>query len=610
VNGEATRCRCIAGPLGLVALVLVASLGLSAGTGGSDSPTPTGKVTLHVGWTESPDGVNPFTSQTGSSQEIYSLVYDYLTRWDAATLETRPALATGWSTSADGKVWTFKLREGVNWHDGRPFTAADVKFTFDYIIDNQMSAWLSYTTFIENVRVVDSHTVRFECSRPKANMLALPVPILPQHIWQSIDPDKASASRGAAPLPTVGTGAFRVVEYKQDGYARLTANKQYWRGAPHIDEIVFSVYQNVDTMYQELLSGALQAAIELPYAVYKPLQGNKDFLVVAANPYRASSTFGFNCYTGAASNGAPECRDQRFRWALNFAIDRERIAAIAFNGLAQPASTILPANYYHDPDWHWEPTASQAARYDPQEAGRLLDEAGYRDADGDGVREYRGQPIKLRLWALDGVSSDQVTGKLIAGWLRDIGLQIQYEELDEGVLSDRMWAYKGDVFAPDYDMFIWGWGGDIDPNFLLSVYTTAQIEGWNDAAWSNSEYDRWFEEQQSQLNPTERQATIWSMQELMYGQSPVIFTVYQDMVSAYNTKDWTGWVRSPAETGPALGTQYIIDSYLNVRPIAHDSGGGGARGGSIAAIIVGAAVALILAVWVARRRRTRSVEVE
>jgi peptide/nickel transport system substrate-binding protein len=363
-------------------------------------------------------------------------------------------------------------------------------------------------------------------------------------------------------------------------------------------------------MYQELLSGALQAAIELLPAVYKPLQGNKDFLVVAANPYRASSTLGFNCYTDAASRGAPECRDQRFRWALNFAIDKERIAAIAFRGLAEPASSILPAHYYQDPDWHWEPTASQRADYDPQEAGRLLDEAGYRDTDGDGVREYRGQPIKLRLWALNGTPSDQATGKLIAGWLRDIGLQIQYEVLDEGDLSDRIWAYEGDVFAPDYDMFIWGWGGDIDPNFLLSVYTTAQIEGWNDAAWSNSEYDRLFEEQQSQLNPTERQATIWSMQELMYGQSPVIFTVYQDMVSAYNTKDWTGWVQSPAGTGPALGTQYIIDSYLSVRPISHDSGGGGARGGSIAAGIVGAALVAVLAVWVARRRRTRSVEVE
>ena len=609
MNGRRMRHRCAAGALGLVALLSVASLWLLPRADGSESPTPGGKVTLRVGWTESPDGVNPFTSQTGSSQEIYSLVYDYLTRWDAATLQIRPALATSWSTSQDGRVWTFKLREDVSWHDGQPFTAADVKFTFDYIIDNQMSNWLSYTTFIKNVRVVDSHTVRFECSRPKANMLALPVPILPQHIWQKIDPEKASASRGAAPLPTVGTGAFRVVEYKQDGYARLTANKQYWRGAPHIDELVFNVYQNVDTMYQELLSGALQAAIELPYATYKPLQGNKDFLVVAANPYRASATFGFNCYTGATSSGAPELRDQRFRWALNFAIDKQRIAEVAFNSLAEPASSILPAHYYRDPDWHWEPTASQRADYDPQEAGRLLDEAGYRDTDGDGVREYRGQPIKLRLWSISGAPQDQVTGKLIAGWLRDIGLQIQYEVLDEGALSDRMWNYEGDTFAPDYDMFIWGWGGDIDPNFLLSVYTTGQIEAWNDAAWSNREYDRLFIEQQSELDPAKRQAIIWHMQELMYRQSPVIFTVYQDMVSAYNTREWTGWVRSPAGSGPALGTQYIIDSYLNVRPVAQESGDGGARGGLIAAVVGGAAVALVLAVWVVRRR-ARSVEVE
>ena len=610
MNGLRMRHRFAASTLALVAILCLAALWPAQRASGSASPSATDKVTLRVGWTESPDGINPFTSMTGSSQEIYSLVYDSLTRWDAATLQIRPALATSWSHSPDGRIWTFKLREGVHWNDGQPFTAADVKFTFDYIIDNEMSNWLAYTTFIENVGVVDSHTVRFECSRPKANMLALPVPILPQHVWQGIDPKKASTSRGAAPLPTVGTGAFQVIEFKQDRYARLIANQQYWRGAAHIDELIFNVYQNSDTMYQDLKTDYLQAAIELPYATYKPLTSNKDFLAVAANPYRASSTLGFNCYTGAASMGNPVLRDQRFRWALNFAIDKERIAQIAFNGLAEPASSILPAHYYRDPDWHWEPTTSQRAGYDPQEAGRLLDEAGYRDTNGDGLREFRGRPIKLRLWAMTGGAQDQTAGKLIAGWLLDMGLQIDYQVLDEGALSDRMWNYKGDTFAPDYDMFIWGWGGDIDPNFLLSVYTSGQVESWNDAAWSNKEYDRLFDEQQSQLDPAKRQTLIWRMQALMYRQSPVIFTVYQDMVSAYNIKDWTGWVRSPAGIGPALGTQYIIDSYLDVRPVAHDSAGGGTPGSLIAAVAVGAAAALVLIVWLARRRRTRSVEVE
>jgi peptide/nickel transport system substrate-binding protein len=604
------RHRFAASTLALVAALCLAALWPVAHARGSASPSPIDKVTLRVGWTESPDGVNPFTSMTGSSQEVYSLVYDYLTRWDAATLQIRPALATSWSTSADGTMWTFKLREGVNWHDGQPFTAADVKFTFDYIIDNEMSAWLSYTTFIESVRVVDSHTVRFECSRPKANILAMPVPILPRHIWQKIDPDKAGTSRSAAPLPTVGTGAFQLTEFKQDQYARLIANQQYWRGAAHIDELIFSVYQNPDTMYQDLKTGYLHAALELPYATYKPLTSNGDFLAVAANPYRASSTLGFNCYADAASMGNPVLRDQRFRWALNFAIDKERIAQIAFDGLADPASSILPAHYYRDPDWHWEPTAQQSARFDPKEAGRLLDEAGYRDTDGDGVRDDQGLPIKLRLWVRADSPQDQTGGKLIAGWLHDIGLQIDYEVLDTGALSDRIWNYKGDTFAPDYDVFIWGWGGDIDPNFLMSVYTSDQVEAWNDAAWSNEEYDRLFDEQQSALDPAKRQALLWRMQALMYRQSPVIFTIYQDMVSAYNTKDWTGWVRSPAGNGQALGTQYVIDSYLEVRPVAHESAGSGAPGGLIVAGVVGAAAALALIVWLARRRRTRSVEVE
>jgi ABC-type transport system substrate-binding protein len=178
---------------------------------GDDGTTPgatEANTILRVGWTTDPDSLNPFVGIETSSYEIFGLNYDYLTSWDAATLETRPGLAESWTSSEDGKVWTFKLREGVTWHDGEPFTADDVVFTFDYIMDNELGMFLSFTTSIEDVTAVDETTVEFTCSQPKANMLSLVIPILPEHVWSKIDPETVEDSF-QNPAPSSARGRSR-----------------------------------------------------------------------------------------------------------------------------------------------------------------------------------------------------------------------------------------------------------------------------------------------------------------------------------------------------------------------------------------------------------------
>ena len=228
VDGRAGRRAVLA-----VVCCLLAGLawGLITAFAASPATTPAAMTVLRVGWTDDPETLNPFVGQTGTASEIYDLNYDFLTRYDPATLTLKPALATAWSHSRDGKTWTFSLRRGVTWQDGRPFTASDVVFTYDYVIDNDMAAFTSYTTFIKQVVAVNPYTVRFVCSRPKANMLALAVPILPAHIWSHVDPKAAANSYPNSP-PVIGTGPFQVVEYQPDRFVRLVANKRYWRGAP------------------------------------------------------------------------------------------------------------------------------------------------------------------------------------------------------------------------------------------------------------------------------------------------------------------------------------------------------------------------------------------
>jgi len=178
-------------------------------------------------------------------------------------LQPRPALAESWETSADGKVWTFHLRTGVTWQDGSRFTARDVAFTYTYIIDNQMEAFSSLTTYIDEWWPWTTQPWSSRCSKPKANMLRTWIPILPEHVWSKVKPGAAPNSSSNKP-PFIGTGPFQVVEVKKGQYVKMVASPMFWGQKPAVDEILFVTYQNPDTMTQDLLNGTLDAAWGIP----------------------------------------------------------------------------------------------------------------------------------------------------------------------------------------------------------------------------------------------------------------------------------------------------------------------------------------------------------
>jgi peptide/nickel transport system substrate-binding protein len=581
--------------------------GVTSALASTPAPSSPSDIILRVGWTTDPATLNPFVGQEGSSRELYALNYDFLTGFNASTMATEPRLATAWSHTPDGKVWTFSLRKGVTWQDGRPFTARDVVFTYHYVIRNHMGAFTGYTTFIKRVVAVDRYTVRFVCSRPKANMLALLVPILPEHVWAKVDPKAAGSTYPNKP-PVVGTGPFQVVEYRENRYVRLVANKDYWRGAPKVDGIVFQIYQNVDSMRQDLQAGVIQEARDLPLAALQELENDANLEVSTFNANRLVHDLGFNCYPGHASKGNAVLRDPAFRRALNYAVNKQEICRVVYLGAAKPAETVLLSDYWKDPDWHWTPPADERYTFDLDKARAALDAAGYRDTDGDGVREVHGKPIVLRLWAIADEIDRQAVGKLLVTWFRQIGLKIHYEVLDEGALMDRMWNYEGKTFAPDYDMFLWGWDSEVDPNFALSVFTTSQMGSWSDTNWSNKEYDRLYEEQQAAVDPARRKRIIDRMQQLMYRETPMIFFAEPPNVNAWNVSTWEGWVRSPGGDGATMGTYPVVDSYLFAHPRAGAGAGGQSGGLSGGVIVAGAVVAGIVVVLLTRRVRLRPRE--
>jgi peptide/nickel transport system substrate-binding protein len=595
----------------IVACVVMGGLiwGVAAALG-TAAPSPT-KVIINFGWTNDPDSLNPFTGFASSATELDHLNYDLLVGYDAKTNQPKPELAESWSHDASGTVWTFKLRKGVLWSDGQPFTAKDVLWTYKFVMKDSSNYYAGYVTYFTDVKAVDDFTVQITTSKPKGNMLNLWVPILPEHIWSKIDPKTITTTFQNNP-PVVGTGPFQVVEHKKSDFTRLAANKHYWRAVPKVDEVIFRTYQDSDTMVQDLKSGVLAAIWNVPQAQMAPLSKLADIKVISYIT-KGFDDIGFNCYDKPTSLGNPVLRDWRFRQALNWAIDKEQLVKIAYAGFGVPATSIVQSNYYKNPDWHWEPPADVKYTYDPAKAGAALDAAGYPLKNGVRV-DKSGKPISLRLQTISSSPTKQRSGKLITGWLQAIGLKIKFEVMDQEILSGRMLnKTKDGKWAPDYDMFIWDWGGDPDPDFILSVLLGSQIGSWSDTYYNNPEYNRLYLEQQVQLDKNQRKAIIDQMQQIVYKESPYIPLSYVEDLEAYNIAKWTGWVRSPAPNGGVFFTADNIDTYIFVGPKAATpvASGGGLGGGAIAGIIVGIVIVVGaggLLVLRSRRRGQRTEE--
>ena len=596
-----------------LAVVLIAGLlwGLGSALGASESPSPAaGKTILRLGWTVDADNLNPFIGYESSAYEIWAINYELLVGFRASDLANVPGagLATAWETSPDGKVWTFTITDKSKWQDGQPLTAADVAFTFNYVLKNKLGMFIDYLKFIDKVEASDATHVVFTCSKPKANMLGLWIPILPEHIWSKISAAEVEKSFKNPP-PIVGSGPFQTVEWQKGKFLRMEANKSYWRGAPKVDEVIFQVYDNSDTMAQDLKAGTIQSAWDIPSAQFDALNNEPDLESIRAVTI-GYDELGFNCADKKIypkSTGNPVLTDPAFRSALQWAVDKDKIASIGYNGNAAPADTIITRDYYTaEADYHLTPPNPYT--FDLEKAKAALDAAGYTDSNGDGIRDYKGKPITLRLYARTSSIQSQNCGKLIAGWFKSIGLDIKYQVIDDGALGDKQYNYEGDQYAPDFDLFIWGWGGDVDPNFILSVMTTDSIEAWSDCIWSNKEYDKLFLQQQTTIDVQQRIDIVKQMQQIVYDESPYIPLVYPEYLEAADTTTWTGWVRAQDNKG---GWWYNTqpDTYVAVHPGTAAVKSSSSNATLIIALVAAVVIVIAIILLLMRRRGART-EVE
>jgi peptide/nickel transport system substrate-binding protein len=593
------RVRAVAGAAAATACLALGLAGAAAASSPSAAPD---KVTYRVGVLEYVDSLNPFIGYTGVDYTVYHLNYDFLVGFEPQKLQPRPEYAESWSSSADGLTWTFKIRSGMKWQDGEPATARDAAFTFTYILDNQLSAFTGYLTFVKTVTAPDDTTLVFVLSKPKADILQMKVPILPEHIWSKVSPKAAETAFENGP-PTIGSGPYQVAENKHNSYCRLVANPDYWGGKPAVDELFFESYQNADTMVQDLKSGALDAANGVPAAQFKGLAS--DSITTNAAVSWSFEQITFNCYDDPHSGGNPVLLDPQFRQALQYAVDRDKNAAVAYGGYMSPGTTLLPPYSAYA----WQPPEPYS--YDPAKANELLDAAGYKEVNGDGVRETKqGRPLSLRLFTDAQTPQNVTTSKLTVGWLKDVGVKARLQILDPGALNDAEVNYDGDNFAPDFDMVVWWWQADAEsPQFILSLLTSGQVAGWSDTSWTDPEYDRLFKAQATATDHASQVALVQQMQQIAYDASPYVIFGYPQSLEAYDTATWEGYVKVPGGYPEYSGEALGHDTYVGLRPVTEPAAA--TTSGSSSTwiwVVVGAAVIAVIAILLLVRRRRPEVE--
>lgn len=524
------------------------------------APEASGPATVRIGWGGSPDSLNPGLAVLAEAFTIFELVYDsmYQLQLDGTyTLE----LAEDVQVSDDGTVYTYTLRDGITFHDGEPLTAADVVFTYNlYAAQTDFPFLPVYTEYFASVEAPDDRTVVVTLSEPIPNIESQLVflYVLPEHIWAEVE--NPSEFENAE---MIGTGPFRLAEYRQNEFVNLEAVQDHYLQGPLISNAVFQTFDNQDALVQALRTGQVDMITEMPNTAVASLRNEANVEIVSGPPFAPSlSDIIFNVVEegncppdDGVCSGHPALLDHNVRLALAHATDKQNIIDVILLGLGTPGISVVPDGlgvFFND--------QIEDYAFDIDLANQILDDAGYLDTDGDGVREMPdgGQPLSFRLnWASDSSNSPRMAELLAATW-GQIGVQTQQQALDPDALTS--------ICCPafDFDIILWGWGSDPDPGFLLSILTTDEIPtGNSETGYSNPEYDELFAQQATELDQDARVALVHEMQAIAHRDIPYIIPYYDQAVQAYRTDTFQGWITDAGKLGLEDPSSLLVITPVN-----------------------------------------------
>ena len=448
-----------------------------------------------------------------ASERVRTLMFNTLVKKDEK-FDYVGELASDIKRSDDGLTYTFTLRDGVKFHNGQVLSSADVKYTLDLLFSSNFGKSASFykgtgagkVSYIKSVEAPDARTVAVTLTEPWVGLLSnlVPIPMIPKDSYES---------QKTHPL---GTGPFKFVHYDNaQQVCDLEAFPDYWEGAPKLPTVRVRVISDMNALQAELQAGRVDIA-PLPTSLspdaVKRLEGDPNLQVKVFN--------GSNVNLLTINTASPPLDNVKVRQAIAYAIDRENLIKNLLLGLGKIAHSIIP-----EESWAYSP--GQTYSYDPARAKQLLDEAGFRDPDGDGPRMRFDKPIVYKL------SGSSIAGRQYAGViqnsLKEVGIPVEIQTPEQTTLLDEL---KRGNFQISYTQWV---GGNQDPIFYKDLFASSEIPtetrpSRNRSRYSNKELDALLNEAVNTYDRQKARELYVKIQEIVSRDVPVFPLWYQSNV--------------------------------------------------------------------------------
>jgi peptide/nickel transport system substrate-binding protein len=458
----------------------------------------------------------PVLSSDSASSAINSLVYNGLLRYNGQ-LELEGELAERWEVSEDNRILTFHLRRDVRWHDGSPFTSADVKFTYELYIDPEIpTAYAESFSQVTRVETPDPYTFIAHYDTPYAPaLLSWATAIHPRHLLEGTDVLRSPLSRSP-----VGTGPYRFAEWVSGEKIVLDANPDYFEGPPYIRRVVYRIIPDVSTQFLELQTGSLD------FMGLTPLQFDRQTDTPAFrrnyNKYQYLS-FGYT-YLGYNLR-RPLFADVRVRQALAYAIDKQELIDGVLLGYG-----VAATGPYKPDTWVYNPAVRQY-HYLPEKARQLLSEAGWQDSNGDGILEKDGKPLSFTIVTNQGNDLRIKTGEIIQRRFREIGVDVRLRVIE--------WAtFLKDFINPgNFDATILGWSGGPEPDQYNIWHSSKTAPGQlNFIGFEHPGVDELLERGRRVFDQEQRKHYYDRFQEILAEEQPYTFLYVSEALPAVSRR--------------------------------------------------------------------------
>ena len=541
----------------IVAAVAVA-IGGSAGRGAAAPAAAKagGSGILRVGTVNYIDSFNPLNYIETQATVAFTMLYPQLVqyRYGPEGYQFEGDWAKSWTSSKDGKTWTFKLRSGTKWSDGKPLTSEDAAWSINTILKYANGATAIAAPALNHVKDATAPNptkLVIHYAQPIGNTLAQleQLFILPKHVYAQYAATPGGKGlktfRPEQHLPIVTAGAYTLKSYEKKGTTVFIPDPHFWGPASHADAVALTYYTNADSMIADLKQGNLDWVDQVPFEAIKAVS-KLPGVQLGTTPGSETTNITWNSNPRKLQNR--ELLDPRVKRAISMCVNRKQILNVVFQGHASLVESLVG---------HISPLENPhlgPLKYDCKAGNALLDKLGYKKGP-DGIRvapatkgKYAQPAHPMAYDILTPTSTDFNVNRefqIVQEGFKAAGVKVTQKV---GGDSTATYALETDskcdasksIGYSKFDIAMWDWDGYVDPDFMLSVVTKDQWCSWSDTGWDNPAYDKLYVEQGTTVNPAKRKQIVWKMQKLIYDNFLYTQLANEQLIDAHSTK-WTGF---------------------------------------------------------------------